>query len=188
MNEAQGAERAAKPDAGFDRSLVRLQTAVTKGGNELLDQTISDLLRLIRKHLAMDVVFVAEFVDGRRVYRRVESAADKRVIHEGESDPRENTFCQRIMDGRMPCLVNDVPAMRKVQPLPRFTFPVGSYMGVPVRLRDGRIYGTLCCFSFEPNKLLDERDVKRLEMSAQLTARLLDETEGIGASPLALPL
>lgn len=176
------------PGAVLDRSLARLQTAVTEDCNGHLDRTISDLLRLIRKHLAMDVVFVAEFVNGRRVYRHVEAAPDKRVIHEGESDPRENTFCQRIMDGRIPCLVNDVPALRAVQPLPHYNFPIGTYMGVPVRLRDGRIYGTLCCFSFEPNKLLSERDVKRLEMSAQLAGRLLDETEGIGASPLALPL
>jgi GAF domain-containing protein len=59
--------------------------------------------------------------------------------------------------------------------LPKVPFQLGSFMSVPVVLSDGRIYGTLCCFSFAVNEELTQRDLKKLEMSAQLTARRIDE-------------
>jgi hypothetical protein len=42
-------------------------------------------------------------------------------------------------------------------------------------LNDGRVYGTLCCFSYAVNDELTQRDLRKLEMSAQLTARRIDE-------------
>jgi GAF domain-containing protein len=52
--------------------------------------------------------------------------------------------------------------------------PAGAGIGAPIRLADGRIYGMLCFFRREPGSQLDERDVRRLEMSARLAARLID--------------
>jgi GAF domain-containing protein len=52
--------------------------------------------------------------------------------------------------------------------------PMGAGIGTPIRLADGRIYGMLCFFRREPGGQLDERDVRRLEMSARLAARLID--------------
>jgi hypothetical protein len=89
--------------------------------------SVDELFRLIREHLAMDVVFVPD-----------------------DAPPGE-----------------------------------GGYAAVPVQLRDGRVLGALR-YSFASNRSPVERDLKRLEMSAQLTARLLDAAEGIGALPLAL--
>lgn len=48
-------------------------------------------------------------------------------------------------------------------------------MSTPIVLNDGRVYGTLCCFNFAPNEQLAQRDLKKLEMSAQLTAKKIDE-------------
>ena len=49
-------------------------------------------------------------------------------------------------------------------------------MAAPVQLEDGTLFGTLCCFSFEPRPQLGELELKRLQMSARLTARLMDES------------
>jgi len=47
-------------------------------------------------------------------------------------------------------------------------------------LRDGTLYGTLCCFSFAPNEDLTGRDLKRLQMAAQMMARLIDRAHERG--------
>lgn len=62
--------------------------------------------------------------------------------------------------------------------------PVGAGIGAPIRLADGRIYGMLNFFRREPEGQLDERDVRRLEMSARLAARLIDgaDAHGIAAA------
>ena len=58
--------------------------------------------------------------------------------------------------------------------------PIGAGIGTPVRLADGRIHGMLCFFRHEPDGQLDERDVRRLEMSARLAARLIDGADAHG--------
>ena len=53
------------------------------------------------------------------------------------------------------------------------------------RAEQARLYGMLCCFSFDPDPTVGERHLKRLEMSARLAARLLDEAAG--NAPPAVP-
>lgn len=50
----------------------------------------------------------------------------------------------------------------------------GAGAGAPVRLASGRVYGMLCFFRRDREGQLDERDVRRLQMSARLAARLID--------------
>ena len=52
--------------------------------------------------LGLQVVFVSEFVDGRRVFRHIESQSSALRIQRGQSAPLEQTICQRILDGRLP--------------------------------------------------------------------------------------
>ena len=86
------------------------------------------------------------------------------------------SFCQRVVDGRLPELVHDVSKLPDVAELPPAPFPVGAHLSTPLVLGDGTIYGTLCCFSFAPNETLTaERDLKRLHMAARLAARLVDQ-------------
>lgn len=155
--------------------ISELLVATPEGGDTLISSAVSEVLKLLREHLKMDVVFVSEFVNDRRVFRRVEAAPGQRVIDAGQSDPLEESFCQRVVDGRMPRLVTDVARLPGVQALPSTPFTVGAHLSTPVILNDGRVYGTLCCFSFAPNDALTERDLRKLEMSAQLTARRIDE-------------
>ena len=162
------------PDA-FEVRVSELLVATAEGGDALISGAVSEVLQLLREKLAMDVVFVSEFVDGQRVFRRVEADADKRVFEEGQSHPLEYTFCQRVVDGRLPQMVKNFATHPATQELPKLPFPIGSYLSVPVVLNDGRVYGTLCCFSFAENEALTQRDLKKLEMSAQLTARRIDE-------------
>ncbi|MGJ7510873.1 GAF domain-containing protein [Variovorax sp. GT1P44] len=162
------------PDA-FEVKISELLVATPEGSDALIDASVSEVLRLLREHLKMDVVFVSEFVDGRRVFRRVDAGPEAQVIAPGQSSSLEESFCQRVIDGRLPRLVRDVGALPTFAELPPTDFPIGAHMSTPIVLNDGRVYGTLCCFSFAPNEQLAQRDLKKLEMSAQLTAKKINE-------------
>jgi len=162
------------PDA-FEVRVSELLVATPDGSDELIDDSISEVLRMVLEHLRMDVVFVSEFTEGRRVFRRVETRPEARVIESGQSAPLEESFCQRVVDGRLPRMVNDVAALPSFDELPRTGFPVGAHLSTPIVLDDGRVYGTFCCFSFAPNEQLTQRDLKKLEVSAQLAAKKINQ-------------
>ena len=154
-------------------------TAEGSGHGSLTERSIGSLLRVIREQLNLEVVFVGQFVDGNRVFRQISSKSIDAIIRPGDSHPRIESICQRIVDGRMPCLVPDVTSARVANGLPDYYHGMGAHIGVPVLFSDGTLYGVLCGFSFEPRSDLGERDVKRLEMAANATARLLAQAEGI---------
>ncbi len=162
-------------DDGFDRRLSRLVVATADESDADIARAVQDVLSLVREHLGMDVAFVSQFVGGRRVFRAVEQRADRPLLTVGHSDPLEESFCQRVIDGRLPQLVCDVAALPDAADLPKVDFPLGAHLSTPVVLRDGAIYGTLCCFSFTSNDALTQRDLKRLVMAAALAARLIDQ-------------
>jgi EAL domain-containing protein (putative c-di-GMP-specific phosphodiesterase class I) len=143
-------------------------------GDSLPDMS-PNALRAIRTHLGMDVAFVSEFTDGQRIFRHVDAAADDGPVRAGEGGPLEESYCQRVVDGRLPELIPDACALPAALELP-FTavLPIGAHLSVPIRLKDGRVYGTFCCFSYTPDHSLNERDIAMMRVFADLTADQLD--------------
>ena len=138
------------------------------------DAHIRKVLNIVRTHLDMDVGFVAEFVDGKRVFRHVDG--DQSPVVPGDSGLLEDSYCQRVVDGRLPELMTDacnnaealtISATREL--------PVGAHMSVPLRLPDGRVFGTFCCFSFLANPSLNARDLRILRAFAAIVADLIHE-------------
>ena len=54
-----------------------------------LSQILPAFLRSARSHLGMEVAFVAEFKDGNRVVRHVDSSLEDQPVKVGGSDPLE---------------------------------------------------------------------------------------------------
>src|SRR5207245_2376747 len=54
---------------------------------------------------------------------------------------------------------------------------IGAYVGVPVRLWDGSLYGTLCCLSHDPEPTLNARDIRFMRALAEIVAEQLDQRE-----------
>lgn len=153
-------------------TMARLLKSVSGSGAE----NVGGVLRAVRSHLGMDVGFVSEFVGGQRVFRHVDSSLANPPIQEGGSDPLETGYCQRVVDGRLPELMPDTAAVPAAMALPvTAALPVGAHLSVPIRLRDGSVYGTFCCFSFAPDRTLNERDLATLRAFAELAANWIDE-------------
>ncbi len=164
-------------EQGFDANdinvnIAEMLVATADDSDDLVDQAVRDVLRLLRERLNMDVIFVAEFVDGQRVFRQVNSRHPPCLLTEGQGNPLEESWCQRVADGRLPEYIPQVAALPK-QGLPKIPFEIGTHLSTPIRLADGQIYGTLCCFSFGTSQTVQLRDLKNLQFTAQLLARKL---------------
>jgi EAL domain-containing protein (putative c-di-GMP-specific phosphodiesterase class I) len=156
-------------------SIPDLVLRKAEAGDASVGGLLDEALRLIRSHLGMQVAFVAEFAAGRRVFRHVDAAQANPLIKVGDSDPIEDSYCQRIVDGRLPELMRDAREEPAALELPVTTaLPVGAHLGVPIRLNSGRIYGTLCCFSTTPDQTLGARDLGMLRVFADFAAREID--------------
>jgi EAL domain-containing protein (putative c-di-GMP-specific phosphodiesterase class I) len=132
-------------------------------------------LAAMRRHLGMEVAFLSEFVGGRRVFRFVDAEKKSNGMHAGASDPLEDSYCQHVVDGRLPELMVDARTIAAAKALAAATesLPVGAHLSVPVRLPDGSVYGTFCCFSTRPNPSLNERDLAIMRVFADWIADAL---------------
>jgi EAL domain-containing protein (putative c-di-GMP-specific phosphodiesterase class I) len=144
---------------------------------------MNSALRAIRAHLGMEVAFVSEFADGRRIFRHVDSTNPDLPVNQGGSGPLEESYCQRVVDGRLPELIRDATKVSAALELPVTTaLPVGAHLSVPIELANGRIYGTLCCFSTTPNLSLNDRDLAMMRIFAQLMGEQIEEDIEASAS------
>jgi GAF domain-containing protein len=153
--------------------VTELLVATADSTDAMIDNTVTQVLRLVRDRMHMDVVFVSEFTDGRRVFRQVANPPGHPVVAPGESDPLEESWCQRVVDGRIPEMVPDTsknPATAQLHA----RVPIGAHMSTPIVLKDGRVYGTLCGFNAKPTDLWTVHDLKNLQYTAQLVASKLD--------------
>ena len=164
-----------------------LMVATADHSDDSLDSAISDVLKTLRDRMGMDVVFCSEFVDGCRVFRQVETTGIRPTIAVGGSDLLEESWCQRVVDGRLPRFIADAredpTACALLDQLP---FSIGTHISTPIVLKSGEIYGTLCCFSFSPQDNPNPDDLKTLEMTAKLTAMRL-ESRNVRPAPRSIP-
>lgn len=154
-------------------TISELLIATADSSDPLLDDSVSDLLQAMRSRMEMDVVFVSEFVDGRRMFRYVDAEPGIAGIEPGESSAAEESVCQRVVEGRVPELVQDLSRLPPEQ-LPPLPFRIGAHLSTPIVLTDRRVYGTLCCFSAAPRPDLVQADLDKLRLCATLVARKVE--------------
>ena len=136
---------------------------------------IEDMLRDVREALRMDVAFVSQFAQDRLVFRKLEGDAKSFGWREGESFPIDESYCKRVLDGRIPRVVPDAKREDATKDLRVTTeADIGSYAAVPLVLSNGRLYGTLCCLSHEPDPWLRERDLGVMERTARWLVEQLE--------------
>lgn len=129
----------------------------------------------LRRHLDMDVAFVGRVEGGRRVFDFVDAESADCPVQPGLSDPIEETYCGRVISGRIPQLIRDAGAEPGVADLAvTHALPVGAHLSVPLRRSSGEVLGTLCCFSHEPDASLRHRDLQLLVMFAEIVGSHLE--------------
>jgi EAL domain-containing protein (putative c-di-GMP-specific phosphodiesterase class I) len=120
------------------------------------------------------VAFISEFVDGDRVFRYVD-AGTPTPVKVGGGDPLEDSYCQRVVDGRLPQLIHDACALPAALEIAATTeLPVGAHVSVPLTLADGRGFGTFCCFSGTADQSLTGRDLAVVRVFADVAQSYLE--------------
>lgn len=138
-------------------------------------EILAKLLRAVRTHLRMEGAFIGEFEQGRRVFRVVDAEPGKCAIPVGAGDPLEESYCQRVVDGRLPELIRNAQDLPAAQMLPvTADFPIGAHVSIPLRFPDGTVYGTFCCFSRIPDYSLNARDLELMHTFADLAMTVIE--------------
>jgi response regulator RpfG family c-di-GMP phosphodiesterase len=134
-----------------------------------LRPSVEGAVAAVREFLGMDIAYASEFVDGKA--RVVEVDGEGFELPKGGEMPLEHTYCQRVLDGRLPNLMPDVRGDDRSASMPiTKLFGVGAFVSVPLTLSDGELYGTLCAASHKAQPSLGYRDLQFLHVFARLVA------------------
>jgi PAS domain S-box-containing protein/diguanylate cyclase (GGDEF)-like protein len=139
--------------------------AQTTGGS------VRRIVSLARAHLGMDVAYLGRIEEATQAFATVCDEAGSFDIAEGESVAWDETYCRLMLAGKVP---NAVPAVLEDPSLAALAITerlrVGSYIGVPVRLANGHLYGTLCAVSHDSTPQLGDGEVRMMHSLAGLLA------------------
>ncbi|MGO9955375.1 MAG: GAF domain-containing protein [Solirubrobacteraceae bacterium] len=141
-----------------------LVVAADEAANQLADSNrrLDRLLHMTRDLLDTDVAMLTEIRDGREIALRLDGEWPQRGSLHNASVPLENTFCQRMLDGRIGNYIRDTETDPRVGDLVMARqLGVRAWLGVPIELSDMRLY-VLCCLACESRPSIGEREVRLL--------------------------
>jgi EAL domain-containing protein (putative c-di-GMP-specific phosphodiesterase class I) len=134
------------------------------------------VVELAHCHLGLDAAFLAELTPAGQVYRAAAGDISSFEIALDDGSASDATYCRRLVGEEIPSLIHDATVDERVSKLAvTRQAPIGSFIGIPLRLSDGTSYGALCGVSHVPDHTLDERDVRFLMMLGELIVHDLDE-------------
>ena len=134
---------------------------------------IDAILGAVRQHLGMEIAFAARYLSkaGRLAERQFTHLSSDLPLpaSPGHVEPVENSYCWHILEGRLPELIQDAQAIPFAQQVPiTSALPVGCHISVPLRFRDGSLYGSFCALSRSADYSLTERDLATVRAFADL--------------------
>jgi putative two-component system response regulator len=165
------AARSATPDV---TGTAPADDAIADLADFAAEPTLRAALKSVRELLGMEVAYVSEIVGEKMVLRELQGDGDSFGITSDLELPLEQTYCKRMLDGRIPNLIPDTSADERVASLPVTQIAkIGAFATVPLTLTDGRAYGTLCAASHDAHPL-DYRGLQFLKVFARVMADQLE--------------
>ena len=120
---------------------------------------ITGALKLAHTETQMDVAVLGEVCHGREVVRYLAGDGASFGLTPGASMPIEDTYCHRLLTGRLSNVVADAQANELVRDLEITRVArIRAYIGVPLTGLNARLY-VLCCLAHEQRPQLGEPDV-----------------------------
>lgn len=151
-------------------------------------EVVQELVASARDHLGMDLGYLSELTLDTQVVQTVDGDPRPFGLEPGARVPLEETYCLRLIQGRLPNLVPDTGKNPVTRDLPATSDSgLGSYVAVPVHTPRGRLHGTLCAVSRGPAQHLAARDVEFLRVLAVLLGRYVEGGPQPGTSQASRP-
>lgn len=170
ISERRRAERALAEQARQLKELASAEREQTPSGategrdRAHEDQLVEQIVGLVRDHFQMDLAWLGELTEDELILHAVSGSAFN--AYPGQARPREETICSRLLAGEVPSIIPDARAEPAVAQLTAVREGVVSYIGVPVRLPGGEVFGTLCAAGAEPAEGLSDRESDLLQSLA----------------------
>lgn len=154
------------------RNRLDLTALLAQGSGSAGDDTlVQRVVQAAREHLGMELSFVAEFTGDQMTFRHVSAAGATGVV-EGLAVPLDQTLCQGIQELRAPLVLPNTGADERFREVANAAL-MRAYVGVPIVLDDGRLYGTLCCASSRTGQGFTDGEVRFLRVLASIVGSLV---------------
>ena len=138
---------------------------------------VGRLVALAHQQLGLTTSVLSEFRGSKLIVRHVAGDVGAFRMLPGVEVPLDQTYCARMAEGSLPPMVRDAQRDRLARELPLAqTAEIGAYVGAPVILPNGELYGTLCCLSRRAQPGLSAGDLRMLRIVAGILAEELEVT------------
>ncbi|HEX8363240.1 MAG TPA: EAL domain-containing protein [Longimicrobium sp.] len=120
-------------------------------------------LAVARSTLEMDVAWLSERTGAEFLLHAVDGDYEPFGIAAGTILAAPQSYCTRVLDGTLPAAIPDARADAATACLPvTERLGIGSYVGAPVHLPGGELFGMLCCLGRAPRPQLGAGEVRLL--------------------------
>jgi GAF domain-containing protein len=171
---------AASQLAGIAQSIA---IATSVGSTDERLGALTPFLAQVREALRMEVAFVSQLLEDRRVFKVVSaSRAGDSAVQVGHSDSLLDTYCLYVVQGRLPPVIRNIRSIAHEAALLPITqrLNIGCYVSAPVVLSSGQVFGTLCCFSSGERPDLMEADGQAVREVARAIAGAVERDSVVG--------
>ncbi len=137
------------------------------------DSAARHVLSYLRQRLDFDLWMVTRTEGDDWILLQVE---DKSYgVQEGAVFCWSDSFCSRMVKGEGPCIapqVSSIPAYLEA-PIGQ-QVPIGAYIGIPIVLSDGSLFGTLCAIDPYSKPDTIQQELPTIQLLAKLLSSILD--------------
>jgi GAF domain-containing protein len=134
-------------------------------------------LAAAQQHLDMDASYLATIDSRNQTFHAIIGDPDVVNRLQGRVFPVEQTYCMRMLSGKIPNAVPDTRADPAIRDL-AVTREIHAYVGVPVKLSDGRVHGTFCCVSRQTRPGISPEEVRFMQVLADIVAARVEQVHG----------
>ena len=151
-------------------------SVVTATPAETPEDETERVLEVARQIMEMELGYVTEFKGDEEIVRATAGDAASFDMSKGDGYPLDGSYNQRMVAGVIPNIVTDTSKNEEVRDLAVTKLSaIGSYVGVPIYLKKGKLYGAFVVVSHEPQPDLGERHLRLMEVLGQVVASGMEQ-------------
>jgi diguanylate cyclase (GGDEF)-like protein len=140
------------------------------------DELAMDVLSLASEILPNKFIYINSLSESKQVTLKIFKTNPLIRIHEGMTIDLEQGLCQRIdFESGTPLVYEDISKVTALDYL-HITLKnanVNAYLGIPISLKSGERFGTLCAVHHEPSSF-DQKSIELLQKVAKMFAYYLE--------------
>ncbi len=148
---------------------------LVEGQSEIPADLVRMLLCVLRQRVGLDAAWLSSFHDGIQMIEAVDGNTDSLGLSPGMRTPLSDSYCVRVIDGRLPAVIPDTSANPTTAALPMtHDQGIGAYIGVPVPGANGAATGMVCVVSEDAREYLNDDDHRLVKQVAELIGTLTE--------------